>query len=301
MSQGGKRHVSRSSTSRGFSVGFTSISSGELSTLTTCNCEIAVLPLELLIQLQGNYFEKTENELKIQNHFGGYNVFCEKSVVLDGKQYELENIMERFIVIKSHKDYKDFRENLLTKPLILFTKAWRMKTVLLNCENNGKTFAIIVNTRHPVIRYEIENGLNNIISSVWGESYDLQFDFVETIKEFFAKTGYDTNGKGLSFSFRFKADAFFDLSYMLGFSSKKVPVSGKVLNLFSSIEEKKNKVKMFLEKISEPYIKRTSVSDRRMSSLSTGSVDDDVFSGSPSTTHPRASLVGPGPFPAIYE
>ncbi|KAG2456691.1 mesenteric estrogen-dependent adipogenesis protein-like [Polypterus senegalus] len=301
MSQGGKWRVSRGSTSRGFSVGLTSISSGELSSLTTCNCEIAVLPLELLIQLQGNYFEKTENVLKIQNHFGGYNVFCEKNVVLDGKLYEVENFMERFIVLESHKDYKDFRENLLTKPLILFTKAWRMKKVLLNCENNGKTFAVIVNTRHPVIHYEIENGLNNIISSVWGESYELQFDFAETIKEFFAMTGYDTDVKGLSFSFRFKADTFIDLFYMLGFSNKKVPVKGKVLNLFSSIEEKKNKVKMFLEKISEPYIKRTSVSDRRMSSLSTGSVDDDVFSGSPSTTHPRASLVGQSPLLAIYE
>lgn len=37
-----------------------------------------------------------------------------------------------------------------------------------------KTFAIIVNTRHPQIRTKMEGGMNDVISSVMGENYQLQ-------------------------------------------------------------------------------------------------------------------------------
>ncbi|MGH0128399.1 UNVERIFIED_CONTAM: hypothetical protein FKN15_004729 [Acipenser sinensis] len=133
-----------------------------------------------------------------------------------------------------------------------------------------KAFAVIVNTRHPSIRAEIEKGMNNAITSVWGESYSLQFDFQRVIKQFFSTVNYDTDGEGLTISFEFKVDALFDISYLFGFSKRKAEVNGKVLNLFSANEEKRKKVKMFLDKISEPYIRRSSVPDRRMSLFSMG-------------------------------
>lgn len=97
-----------------------------------------------------------------------------------------------------------------------------------------------------------------------------QFDFQRVIKQFFSTVNYDTDGEGLTISFEFKVDALFDISYLFGFSKRKAEVNGKVLNLFSANEEKRKKVKMFLDKISEPYIRRSSVPDRRMSLFSMG-------------------------------
>lgn len=42
-----------------------------------------------------------------------------------------------------------------------------------------KTYALLVNTRHPKMRRQIENSMNNIISSVFGESYKLQVSWAD--------------------------------------------------------------------------------------------------------------------------
>lgn len=280
--KGNRRQVSRT-----VSAGIVSISSGELYTLTTCNCEIAVLPVELLFELQSPYFQKNDNTITVHNHQGGYSVFCDGKVEAGRETYTIRNYIERSNQLNGHADYKDYRETLLTKPIVLFTKA--RKT---NQESpRDKAFAVIVNTRHPNIRAEIEKGMNNAITSVWGESYSLQFDFQRVIKQFFSTVNYDTDGEGLTISFEFKVDALFDISYLFGFSKRKAEVNGKVLNLFSANEEKRKKVKMFLDKISEPYIRRSSVPDRRMSLFSMGSIDEEVFNSVPPNMGPRTSLL----------
>lgn len=40
-----------------------------------------------------------------------------------------------------------------------------------------RTYAFLVNTRHPKIRRQIEQGMDMVISSVIGESYRLQVNF----------------------------------------------------------------------------------------------------------------------------
>ncbi|XP_041088882.1 mesenteric estrogen-dependent adipogenesis protein-like [Polyodon spathula] len=286
----------RSGVSRTVSSGIVSISSGELHTLTTCNCEIAVLPVELLFELQIPYFQKNDNTITVHNQLGGYSVFCDGKVEAGTETYTIRNYIERSNQLKGHADYKDYRETLLTSPIVLFTKA--RKT---NQESpRDKTFAVIVNTRHPNIRAEIEKGMNSAITSVWGESYSLQFDFQRAIKQFFSTVNYDTDGEGLSISFEFKADALFDISYMFGFSKRKAEVNGRVLNLFSANEEKRKKVKMFLDKISEPYIRRSSMPDRKMSLFSMGSIDEEVFNSVPCNMGPRTSLLE-STHPAIAE
>ncbi|MGH0186408.1 UNVERIFIED_CONTAM: hypothetical protein FKN15_021432 [Acipenser sinensis] len=249
--KGNRRQVSRT-----VSAGIVSISSGELYTLTTCNCEIAVLPVELLFELQSPYFQKNDNTITVHNHQGGYSVFCDGKVEAGRETYTIRNYIERYIL----------PEHTMCGNTIVYLYSVRRKS-----ENmNDKAFAVIVNTRHPSIRAEIEKGMNNAITSVWGESYSLQFDFQRVIKQFFSTVNYDTDGEGLTISFEFKVDALFDISYLFGFSKRKAEVNGKVLNLFSANEEKRKKVKMFLDKISEPYIRRSSVPDRRMSLFSMG-------------------------------
>ncbi|OWK00953.1 MEDAG [Cervus elaphus hippelaphus] len=131
--------------------------------------------------------------------------------------------------------------------------------------------------------------MDMVISSVIGESYRLQFDFQEAVKNFFPPGNKVVNGEDLSFAYEFKADALFDFFYWFGLSNSTVKVNGKVLNLSSTSPEKKETIKLFLEKMSEPLI-------RRSSSI------DEVFNCNLS---PRSSLMEPLvvelPFPCVLE
>lgn len=97
-----------------------------------------------------------------------------------------------------------------------------------------------------------------------------QFDFQEAVKNFFPPGNEVVNGENLSFTFEFKADALFDFFYWFGLSNSTVKVNGKVLNLSSTSPEKKETIKSFLEKMTEPLIRRSSFSDRKFSVTSRG-------------------------------
>uniref|UniRef100_A0A7M4FYM7 Mesenteric estrogen dependent adiposis n=1 Tax=Crocodylus porosus TaxID=8502 RepID=A0A7M4FYM7_CROPO len=245
-----------------------SISSGELRSLRTCACELAVLPLEQLLRLQPGAFQLIGPLVAPSPSAPGVEVVGTLDVVLT-----------------SHRDYKDYRDTILSRPLVFFTNV-KIKPDF----PNEKTYAFLVNTRHPKIRRQIEHGMDNIISSVFGESYKLRFDFQEVVKSFFPPGSHVVNGDALSFSFEFKSDALFDFFYWFGISKSTVAVNGKVLNLSSTNPEKKEIITMFLEKMSEPHARLSnSFSDRKFSVTSRGSIDD-VFN---CNLTPQRSLTEP--------
>ncbi|XP_005877336.1 PREDICTED: mesenteric estrogen-dependent adipogenesis protein, partial [Myotis brandtii] len=227
---------------------------------------------------------------------GGFNVFGDGLVRLDGQLCRLGRYIKRYVELTNYCDYKDYRETILSKPMLFFINVQTRKDI-----SKERTYAFLVNTRHPKIRRQIEQGMDMVISSVIGESYRLQFDFQEAVKNFFPPGNEVVNGENLSFAYEFKADALFDFFYWFGLSNSTVKVNGKVLNLSSTRPEKKETIKLFLEKMSEPLIRRSSFSDRKFSVTSRGSVDD-VFNCSLS---PRSSLTEPLlaelPFPSVLE
>ncbi|XP_038618064.1 mesenteric estrogen-dependent adipogenesis protein [Tachyglossus aculeatus] len=279
-----------------------SISSGELRRgLWTCDCELALLPLSQLLLLQAQAFQLRGDLLLLlpapHRPSGGFNVFGHGFVRLDGRLYRLSNYIKRFMELSSHRDYKDYRETLLSRPMLFFTDV-RTGTGP-SCQE--KTYALLVNTRHPKIRRQIEHGMDQVISSVFGESYSLRFDFQKVVKSFFPPGSEVVNGEDLSFAYEFKSDALFDFFYWFGLSKSTVEVTGKVLNLSSTSPAKKETIKLFLEKMSEPLVRRASFSDRKFSVTSRGSIDD-VFNCSLS---PRSSLTEPLltglPVPGVLE
>ncbi|XP_025852375.2 mesenteric estrogen-dependent adipogenesis protein [Vulpes vulpes] len=265
----------------------TSISSGELRSLWTCDCELALLPLAQLLRLQPGAFQLRGDQLVLPGPGGpaaargGFNVFGDGRVRLDGQLYRLSSYIKRYVELTNYCDYKDYRETILSKPMLFFVNVQTKKDT-----SRERTYAFLVNTRHPKIRRQIEQGMDMIISSVIGESYRLQFDFQEAVKNFFPPGNEVVNGENLSFAYEFKADALFDFFYWFGLSNSTVKVKGKVLNLSSTSPEKKETIKLFLEKMSEPLIRRSSFSDRKFSVTSRGSIDE-VFNCSLS---PRSSL-----------
>ncbi|KAH0501997.1 Mesenteric estrogen-dependent adipogenesis protein [Microtus ochrogaster] len=194
----------------------------------------------------------------------------------------------RYVELTTYSDYKDYRETILSKPMLFFTNVQTKKDT-----SKERTYAFLVNTRHPKIRRQIEQGMDMAISSVIGESYRLQ--------NFFPPGTEVLNGQNLNFTYEFKADALFDFLYWFGLSNSTVKVRGKVLNLTSMNPEKKETIKLFLEKMSEPLIRRSSFSDRKFSVTSRGSIDD-VFNCNLS---PRSSVTEPLlaglSFPSVLE
>ncbi|XP_044872475.1 mesenteric estrogen-dependent adipogenesis protein [Mauremys mutica] len=264
--------------------------SGELRGPRTCGCELALLPLRQLLLLQPDCFQLRGDQLAVlrpprHRPAGGFTVLSDGALHRDGQRHcRLTGHFQRDVELTSHRDYKDYRETILSRPLVFFTN------VRTNCSSkvSEKTYALIVNTRHPKIRRQIEHGMNTVISSVFGESYKLRFDFQEVVKNFFPPGSHLVTGEDLSFSYEFKSDALLDFFYWFGISKNTVAVTGKVLNFSNTTPEKKEIITMFLEKMSEPYVRLNSFSDRKFSVTSRDSID--VFNCSQT---PQPSLTNP--------
>jgi hypothetical protein len=80
-----------------------SISSGELRSLWTCDCELALLPLAQLLRLQPGVFQLRGEQLAVpgpgepQAARGGFNVFGDGLVRLDGQLYRLSGYIKRWV------------------------------------------------------------------------------------------------------------------------------------------------------------------------------------------------------------
>ncbi|KAM3933117.1 mesenteric estrogen-dependent adipogenesis protein [Leptodactylus fuscus] len=254
---------------------FSSVGSDMLSSITTANCEIALLPLQLLIELQDTYLTMENDVLTSNNYSGGFNLFSDGTALIDGRQCKVINYIQRKVTLRSHADYKDYRETLLAKPMLFITNA---KKVNSNT-TTAKTFGIIVNTRHPQIRGRVEAGMNEVISSVLGENYQLQFAFHNDVREYLKRQNFELTEDNLSFSFVFKLDVFWDFFYTFGLSKKCCDLQGKVLNLYCSNNSRKEKVKLFLSKMTAPLIRLGSSldHDRRPSIFSLDIITEDPF------------------------
>lgn len=248
-----------------------SISLDLLQTTTTANCEVAILPLALLLELQPESLRMEGETLTSNNHRGGYNVFSDGTADIDGRPCHVLNYIQRKVELNSHADYKDYRETILAKPVLFVTNAKKGDAPA------AKTFAIIVNTRHPKIKAQVEGGMNNIISSVMGENYMLQIDFQTVVKEHLEKEQFQLVEDNLSFSYTFKVDVFLDIFHLLGLSKKTCHVNGTVLNLFCTAPAKKERVRRLLHKMSNPLIRMGSSVDRKLSSFSIDVICEDQF------------------------
>lgn len=100
------------------------------------------------------------------------------------------------------------------------------------------------------------------------------------MKDYLGRQNFELKEDNLNFSFTFKLDVLIDVFYLLGFSKKNCDVNGKILNLYCTTNEKKEKVKAFLFKMTCPLIKMGSSfdHDRRPSVYSLGKPpQEDIF------------------------
>ncbi|KAG8584917.1 hypothetical protein GDO81_004824 [Engystomops pustulosus] len=254
---------------------FSSVGSDILATATTANCEIALLPLKLLIELQSKYLTLEDDVLTSHNKEGGFNLFSDGLALIEDRQCRIINYIQRKVTLRSHADYKDYRETLLSKPMLFITNAKKVN----GASTSARTFAIIINTRHPQIRARVEGHMNDVISSVMGENYQLQFMLGSNVKEYLQRQSFELTEDNLSFSYTFKLDVLLDLFFLIGWSKKNCDLQGKVLNLHCTNANRKEKVRSFLSKMTTPLIRLGSSldHDRRPSVFSLDVITEDPF------------------------
>ncbi|XP_078078342.1 mesenteric estrogen-dependent adipogenesis protein-like [Mustelus asterias] len=243
------------------------------------SCELAVLPLELLLSLQRPHFLVQGKSIQISQAAGaGYNVISNGQVQVDGQQCSLLNCIPRKVTLTSQKEYKSLQETLLSKPMVLFTSV-----KLTEDSKKDMIYAVIVNTRHPRMRQEIEDSMNNVTASEMGTNYVLQFTLQKAVELFFSlNEGYKIHGLDLDFTCELKCDSF-DVFHRLERTSKTKELNGKILDLSCTTEDEKCKVKSLLDKMSDPNVQIGSVSEQNpgaVSSICAGSSGKEVLSSS---------------------
>uniref|UniRef100_A0A8C5QA18 Uncharacterized protein n=1 Tax=Leptobrachium leishanense TaxID=445787 RepID=A0A8C5QA18_9ANUR len=252
-------------------VSMASVSSELLQTTSTANCEMAILPLRLMLELQPQYLKLEDDTLTSINQNGGYNLISDGTFHIEGRQCRVINYIDRKVKLESHYDYKDYRETILAKPMLFITSAKKDNT------DSVRTFAFVVNTRHPKMKAQVEGGMNDVISSVMGENYQLQFEFHNVVSNYLLKERFELLDKNLSFLYTFKSDALLDIFHLLGLSKKTREVNGNIINLYCTKPAKKEQVKMFMSKMSNPLIRMGSSADRRLSVFSLDVINEDPF------------------------
>ncbi|GCC26584.1 mesenteric estrogen-dependent adipogenesis protein-like [Chiloscyllium punctatum] len=263
---------------------------------THMNCEIAVLPLELLLSLQRSHFHAVGNNIQvIQRPGAGYNVISNGHVKAE-REWNLINCLQRKITFTSRKEYRNFQEAILSKPMVFFTS-------IKPTEGSTKetAYAIIVNTCHPKMRQEIQDSMNDVTASEIETNYILQFTMQKPVQSFFSvKEGYKMHGLDLDFTCELKCDSF-------ECTSKIKELDGKILDLSCVTEDEKYKVKSFLDKMSEPNVQINTVSEQSpgaVSSLCAGSSEKEVLSSSRGQLYAKRTSVkekSSAQFPAVNE
>ncbi|XP_067842082.1 mesenteric estrogen-dependent adipogenesis protein-like isoform X2 [Heptranchias perlo] len=216
------------------------------------NCEIAVLPLELLLSLQRSHFLLVGKTIQVSKEPGaGYNVISNGQVKVDGQECNLVNCIQRKITLTSHKEYRNLQETILSKPMVLFTSV-----KLTEGSTKDTVYAIIVNTRHPRLRQEIEDSMKDVTASEVGASYVLQTK--------------ELNGKILDLSCITEDEKCKVKKLLDNMSASNVQIesiSQQSPGAVSSFHTGSSEDEVFSSSQVQPYAKRTSVKETSSSQL----------------------------------
>ncbi|KAJ8412467.1 hypothetical protein AAFF_G00128030 [Aldrovandia affinis] len=135
------------------------------------------------------------------------------------------------------KDYMHLRQKLTSKRIFILASvcedaAWS-KT-----EKDSKVlqqYIVVIDGSNPVIKWEMERGLDWTISSVAGESYIVNIDLGDVLQTWTGESfrilaeGRKVKPvwKDTCFTLQYYCDALFDFPYWLGFSKRQFKIHGR--------------------------------------------------------------------------
>lgn len=166
-------------------------------------------------------------------------VFIDEIQTTKGKVI-FQNSPGRTIKVRTMKDYMQVRKNITSKRIYILVSA---------CEGAAKTkkskdakallelrkYIVAIDGSNPVIKWELEKGLDWTISSVAGESYRVDIDLGDIMNSWMGETfRISVDGekvkpvwKNTSFAVKYRSDALFDFSHWLGRSKRQFKIQGR--------------------------------------------------------------------------
>ncbi|XP_029459022.1 mesenteric estrogen-dependent adipogenesis protein-like [Rhinatrema bivittatum] len=183
-------------------------------------------------------------------------VFINDFVTAGGSRVVFQNSTGNTALVENLGDYTKLRNKMTSKLILLMVSACERKprekaekatTVI-------KQFFLIINGRSPWMQQQLEEKLNQAISSVAGESYTVKLDLKECLQTWTYQTNFvlphesrfiTPDWQNTSFTLKYNSDALFDFPYWFGFSKRNYTIQGKITYL----KAHERKYKFALEKV----------------------------------------------------
>ncbi|XP_071362550.1 mesenteric estrogen-dependent adipogenesis protein [Trachinotus anak] len=180
--------------------------------------------------------------LSVQALGSGYRVLSdpEKSLVLIDDFHScrgkivFENSLGRKVKMQNLWEYTSMRKSLLSKRIYLLMSACQKNFSTTNRKAATdfrvlKQYVVSIDGNDPLIKWQMERGLDWTISSVAGESYRVDIDLTEALDSWAAKNIHIKTDKLMkvqpvwrdaSFTLKYYSDALFDFPHWFGFSKR---------------------------------------------------------------------------------
>ncbi|XP_048035841.1 mesenteric estrogen-dependent adipogenesis protein-like isoform X1 [Megalobrama amblycephala] len=141
----------------------------------------------------------------------------------------------RKITVRTLGECTDLRRQLTSKTIYLLVSACSNTKVEEKTKREVPAlgyYVVAINGSHPMIKWEIERGLDLTISSVAGESYTVDVDVSAALQGWVGENFHiivDAEKvkpvwKDTHFTIKYRSDALFDFPYRFGFSKRHFKV-----------------------------------------------------------------------------
>ncbi|XP_026117409.1 mesenteric estrogen-dependent adipogenesis protein [Carassius auratus] len=142
----------------------------------------------------------------------------------------------RKVIVRTLGEYTDLRRQLTSKTTYILVSACT-KTKVKEKRKDYVTalgyYVVAINGRHPMIKWEMERGLDMTISSVAGESYSVDVDVSAALQGWVGESFQILDDgekvkpiwRDTHFIIEYCSDALFDFPYWFGFSKRQFTVS----------------------------------------------------------------------------
>lgn len=151
-------------------------------------------------------------------------------VFIDEFYLDDRNVMFQFspgreFVVKNLGDYTKMREKITSQQIYLLASAGGKTS---RTAKGSSTYLIVaLNGSHPLVRWQMEQGLDKAISSVAGESYNVKIDVSSALRSWVGRRKHvlpsfatSQSWRDCSFTLKYHSDALFDILFWLGLSNK---------------------------------------------------------------------------------
>ncbi|XP_052423501.1 mesenteric estrogen-dependent adipogenesis protein isoform X1 [Carassius gibelio] len=142
----------------------------------------------------------------------------------------------RKVIVRTLREYTDLRRQLTSKTIYILVSACTKTEVEEKRKRDVPVvgyYVVAINGSHPMIRWEMERGLDMTISSVAGESYTVDVDVSAAIQGWVGESlqilvdaeRVKPIWKDAHFTIKYRSDALFDFPYWFGFSKRQFKVT----------------------------------------------------------------------------